>query len=166
MKRVILLLSALTFYGGAANADLVRQGSWVTDSKVNKMTDETDFIAINTSPDTYIKSGSQRDTSLVLRCNSNKTEVFLSFHDFMGSTDPAITIRLDGGKPVKRTWGGGEGEDSAFSPNPVQLVKELSKHKKAIFGFEPYGSTMQVVEFDLTGMDKILDKLSESCNWS
>lgn len=34
-----------------------------------------------------------------------------------------------------------------------------------ILGFEPYGSTMQVVEFDLTGADSIAKEISSSCKW-
>ena len=83
----------------------------------------------------------------------------------MGSDNPRITVRLNGGKPVKSVWGGGEGGDSAFAPQPIQFIKTLAKHKKAIFGFEPYGSTMQVVEFDLSEIDKVVEKISQSCNW-
>ncbi|WP_252496648.1 type VI secretion system-associated protein TagO [Escherichia coli] len=129
------------------------------------MTDQTDFVALNLSPDSYNKAGTDRATSLVLRCSDNKTDAYLSFNDYMGSDNPRITVRLDGGKPVKSAWGGGEGGDSAFAPQPIQFIKTLAKHKKAIFGFEPYGSTMQVVEFDLSEIDKVVEKISQSCNW-
>lgn len=164
MKKV-LAIAFLGLLSTAANAGTESTGAWVTKSKTNKMTDETDFVALNTSSDTYNKDGLTRETTLVLRCASNKTDAYLSFHDFMGSDDPYITMRLDGGKPTKKIWGGGEGGDAAFSPQAVSFIKELSKHKKAIFGFEPYGSTMQVVEFDLTGIDKVAESLSEACKW-
>lgn len=164
MKKV-LAIAFLGLLSTAANAGTESTGAWVTKSKTNKMTDETDFVALNTSSDTYNKDGLTRETTLVLRCASNKTDAYLSFHDFMGSDDPYITMRLDGGKPTKKIWDGGEGGDAAFSPQAVSFIKELSKHKKAIFGFEPYGSTMQVVEFDLTGIDKVAESLSEACKW-
>lgn len=141
-----------------ANAGVEKLGPWITKSEINKMTDQTDFVALNLSPDSYNKAGTDRATSLVLRCSDNKTDAYLSFNDYMGSDNPRITVRLDGGKPVKSVWGGGEGGDSAFAPQPIQFIKTLAKHKKAIFGFEPYGSTMQVVEFDLSEIDKVVEK--------
>ncbi|MEB7910347.1 type VI secretion protein, partial [Escherichia coli] len=84
-----------------------------------------DFVALNLSPDSYNKAGTDRATSLVLRCSDNKTDAYLSFNDYMGSDNPRITVRLDGGKPVKSVWGGGEGGDSAFAPQPIQFIKTL-----------------------------------------
>jgi len=164
MKKV-LLLALVIGTSFSANAGVEKFGSWITKSETNKMTDQTDFVAINTSPDIYNKAGSSRETSLVLRCSENKTEVYLSFSDYMGSDSPRVTIRLDGGKPVKKAWGGGEGGDAAFAPQPIQFIKELAKHKKVIFGFEPYGTTMQVVEFDLSETDKVMENLSQACKW-
>lgn len=163
MKRLILALVIGASF--SANAGVEKVGSWITKSETNKMTDQTDFVALNTSPDTYNKAGSTRETTLVLRCSDNKTDVYLSFSDYMGSDSPRITMRLDDGKPVKKTWGGGEGGDAAFAPQPIQFIKELAKHKKVIFGFEPYGTTMQVVEFDLSEIDKVLENLSQACEW-
>lgn len=164
MKK-IAMAALLGCLSTTASAEVVNIGAWSAKSETNKMTDETDYVALNTSSDTYNKDGSSRDTTLVLRCSSNKTEAYLSFDDFMGSRDPVVTLRLDGGKPTKKTWSGGEGGDAAFAPQAIQFIKELSKHKKAIFGFEPYGSTMQIVEFDLTGIDKVAEKLASSCKW-
>ncbi|MCK7194588.1 type VI secretion protein [Enterobacter kobei] len=164
MKKIVMA-AFLGCLSATASADLESVGAWSTKTETNKMTDETDYVALNTSSDKYSKDGLSRDTTLVLRCDGNKTDAYLSFDDFMGSRDPVVTMRLDGGKPTKKTWNGGEGGDAAFAPQAIQLIKELSKHKKAIFGFEPYGSTMQVVEFDLTGIDKVAEKLARSCKW-
>ncbi|EAO9733397.1 hypothetical protein BRR58_17625 [Salmonella enterica] len=163
MKRFILALIIGASFSASAGVD--KFGPWIAKSETNKMTDQTDFAAINTSTDTYSKAGSTRETSLVLRCTDNKTEAYLSFSDYMGSDDPGITMRLDDGKPVKRTWGGGEGGDAAFVPQPIGFIKELAKYKKVIFGFEPYGTTMQIVEFDLSEIDKVIENLSQACKW-
>ncbi|WP_270993983.1 hypothetical protein [Klebsiella pneumoniae] len=58
-----------------------------------------------------------------------------------------------------------EGGEAAFSPKAIPFIKDISSHKKMILGFEPYGSTMQVVEFDLTGADSIAKEISSSCKW-
>ena len=137
-KFIIAFVISASF---TANAGVEKLGPWITKSEINKMTDQTDFVALNLSPDSYNKAGTDRATSLVLRCSDNKTDAYLSFNDYMGSDNPR------------------------FAPQPIQFIKTLAKHKKAIFGFEPYGSTMQVVEFDLSEIDKVVEKISQSCNW-
>lgn len=71
-----------------ANAGVEKLGPWITKSEINKMTDQTDFVALNLSPDSYNKAGTDRATSLVLRCSDNKTDAYLSFIDYMGSDNP------------------------------------------------------------------------------
>lgn len=112
-----------------------------------------------------MRQGIERSTSIVLRCREGKTEAYLSVDEYMGIDDPLITIRFDGGKPQKRRWSAAEGGEAAFSPKAISFIKDISSHKKMILGFEPYGSTMQVVEFDLTGADSIAKEISSSCKW-
>lgn len=162
-KAITLILIALSF--GASAEEMQNEGSWYYKKDVNKMTDATDVVAITSTKDIYSKKGIERRTSLVMRCKENTTDAYLSLNDYIGNDDPGITLRFDDGKPEKRTWSGGEGGDSAFAPNAVSFIKELTKHKKLIAGFEPYGSTMQIVEFDLTGVDKIAQEISKACNW-
>ncbi|MCD9782411.1 hypothetical protein LVR37_27055, partial [Klebsiella pneumoniae] len=73
-----------------------------------------------------------------------------------------ITLPSDRRVQKNLTTTGGE---AAFSPKAISFIKDISSHKKMILGFEPYGSTMQVVEFDLTGADSIAKEISSSCKW-
>lgn len=141
MKYLFVALMAVSF-SIMAEDGLQQEGGWYFKSQNNKMTDSTDVVAINSSKDTYTKQGSERNTSLVLRCRENKTDAYISVNDYLGSDSPQITIRFDGGKPAKSLWKGGEGGDAAFAPNAVSFIKDIASHKKAIIGFEPYGSTM------------------------
>ncbi|EOT7463035.1 type VI secretion system-associated protein TagO [Klebsiella pneumoniae] len=165
MKKILLALLAASIPLASHGADYVTEGAWQVKKEENKMTDNTDVVAINRSSDVYMRQGIERSTSIVIRCKENKTEAYLSVSEYMGSDDPVVTVRLDGGKPQKRTWSGAEGGEAAFSPKPVSFIKEISSHKKMIVGFEPYGVTMQVVEFDLTGIDSIAKEIASACKW-
>lgn len=165
MKKLMLALFAVLMPLVSNGAEYVAEGAWQVKKEENKMTDKTDVVAINRSPDVYTRQGIERSTSIVIRCKENKTEAYLSVSEYMGSDDPVVTVRLDGGKPQKRTWSGAEGGEAAFNTKPVSFIKEISSHKKMIVGFEPYGSTMQVVEFDLAGIDSIAKEISNACKW-
>lgn len=165
MKKTILALCVAAIPLVSTGAEYVTEGSWQVKKEENKMTDMTDVVAINRSPDIYMRQGIERSTAIVLRCREGKTEAYLSVDEYMGIDDPLITIRFDGGKPQKRRWSAAEGGEAAFSPKAISFIKDISSHKKMILGFEPYGSTMQVVEFDLTGADSIAKEISSSCKW-
>lgn len=165
MKKTILALCVAAIPLVSTGAEYVTEGSWQVKKEENKMTDMTDVVAINRSPDVYTRQGIERSTSMVIRCKENNTEAYLSVSEYLGSDDPVVTVRFDGGKPQKRTWTGAEGGEAAFSNKAVSFIKEMSSHKKMIVGFEPYGSTMQVVEFDLTGIDSIAAEISSACKW-
>lgn len=163
-KQVLGLVLAITSFGIAAG-ELQQEGNWYFKTQANKMTDATDIVATNSTKDIYIKQGLERNTSLVLRCKENKTDAYLSVSDYLGNDSPTVTVRFDDAKPVKQRWSSAEGGDAAFAPNAPAFIKELTKHKKLIAGFEPYGSTMQIVEFDLTGIDKIASQVADACKW-
>ncbi|EIY2678705.1 hypothetical protein MMK78_005601 [Raoultella planticola] len=165
MKKTILAFFIAAMPLLSNGADFVAEGTWQVKKEENKMTDKTDVVAINRSPDVYTRQGIERSTSIVIRCKENKTEAYLSVSEYLGSDDPVVTVRFDGGKPQRRTWNGAEGGEAAFSNKAVSFIKEMSSHKKMIVGFETYGSTMQVVEFDLTGIDSIAKEISSACKW-
>ncbi|MFY2735933.1 type VI secretion system-associated protein TagO [Pseudocitrobacter faecalis] len=169
MKLESILIGVAFTMGAAssvvADADVKNVGSWVIHKDSNKLTDATDVVVMNYSKDSYSKDGMRRSATLVLRCMNSKTDVFLSFDDYLGIDDPKITVRFDDAKAVSSRWAGGEGGDSAFSPQPIKFLKAMASHKKVIFGFEPYGSVTQVAEFDLSLSDEALQEVSKSCNW-
>lgn len=164
MKKVLATILCLTSFCTAAN-EMQEEGAWYFKKQINKMTDKTDMVASTSTRDVYTKNSIERSSSLVIRCKENKTDAYLSLDDYLGTSDPRITIRFDDGKPVKQRWLGAEGGDAAFAPNATSFIKDLAKHKKVIIGFEPYGSVMKAVEFDLTGTDKVAAQIAEACNW-
>lgn len=163
-KRICAIILAIVSFN-VASTEMQQEGSWYYKKQENKMTDKTDIFASTSTKDVYTRQGLERYVSLVVRCKENKTDAYISLYDYLGSGQPQITIRFDDGKPVKSRWTSAEGGDAAFAPNAVSFIKDLAKHKKVIIGFEPYGSTMQAVEFDLTGSDKMAVQIAEACGW-
>lgn len=165
MKRVLTAAIFLMVSFSSMSADPQMEGAWFYEKSTNKMTDATEMFATTTSRDVYTRSGLDRNTTLVVRCSENKTEAYLSTDDYLGSREPFVTIRFDDEKPRRQQWVSAEGGNAAFAPNAISLIRKIGSHKKLIAGFEPYGSTMQVVEFDLSGSGKIAGMIADSCGW-
>lgn len=149
----LLLLSSSTLA-----ADYERLGDWSIKKEENKLTDKTDYFAILSAKD--------QDVSLILRCQNNSTEAFLSMEDYMGSGyGSKVTIRADKGKPVSQTWGIGEGGTSLFAPKAVTFIKSLTGKSNLITGYSPYGKSQLIAEFNLEKIDTVAKEISSACNW-
>ncbi|OZZ80448.1 hypothetical protein CDA31_26985, partial [Klebsiella pneumoniae] len=68
MKKTILALFIVSMPLVSIAAEYVTEGAWQVKKEQNKMTDNTDVVAINRSPDVYTRQGIERSTSLVIRC--------------------------------------------------------------------------------------------------
>ncbi|MFB0770383.1 type VI secretion system-associated protein TagO [Proteus cibi] len=157
MKK-ILLISVLSLSSSVFAADHQKVGDWLVSKEENKLTDKIDYYAILSAKD--------QDVSLVLRCQNDKTEAYLSMRDYIGSGyNSKVTLRIDKEKPLTQSWGIGEGGTSLFVPKPVSLIKSLVGKKSLISGYSPYGKTQVIAEFDLENIDTIAKEISSACNW-
>ncbi|MDC9588354.1 type VI secretion system-associated protein TagO [Xenorhabdus sp. XENO-10] len=154
----ILVVASLLLSSSVFASNYEKLGDWSVRKEENKLTDQTDYYAILPATD--------RDVSLVLRCQNNKTEAYLSMKDYMGGGHGSkVTLRLDKGKPIVQTWGMGERGTSLFAPKSLQLIQSLVGKKNMIVGYEPYGKSQTIAEFNIDNIDVIATSISSACNW-
>jgi hypothetical protein len=107
---------------------------------------------------------------LVIRCKSRATDVFINTGSLPFDPDRggkfSVRLRLDDGQPFTQYWNESSSYDSLFSPDPIELAKELAAAKKLAFEFTPMGSGPVATWFDLTGLDVMMAKVSDACGWS
>lgn len=164
MKRILLVIASLISM--PVLSEPVTIGSWTYKKESNKLTDRTDFLSTNRSTNSYSKNGRDMSATLVIRCSSDNTNLFISTDDYLGASSPKISVRLDNEKPVTSQWNIDEKGGTVFTRKPIGLIKDLTKHKKLVIGFETYGSTMESLEFDLSGIDSIAQEVSTACGWT
>lgn len=158
VKKVFFVLSVL-LSSSAFASDYEQIGDWSINKEENKLTDKTDYYAILSAKD--------QNVSLILRCQNNKTEAYLSMEDYMGSGyGSKVTIRADKGKPVSQSWGIGEGGTSLFAPKATTFIKSLIGKKSLIAGYSPYGKSQLVAEFNIENVDVVAKEISSACGWN
>lgn len=157
VKKTIFVLS-LILSGSALAADSEQIGDWLISKEENKLTDKTDYYATLPAKD--------RDVALILRCQNNTTEAYLSMRDYMGGGySSKVTLRLDKEKPVHQSWGMGESGTSLFAPKAVSFIKSLTGKSNLITGYSPYGKSQVIAEFNLENIDTVAKEISSACNW-
>ncbi|WP_323115929.1 hypothetical protein [Klebsiella variicola] len=160
MKKVLIaaVLTTAPFLAIGDDSGVAKEGKWLMSKEENKLTDKVDIYGM--------LSASKGRGSLIIRCKNNTTDAYFSIDSYLGSDDStAITTRIDGAKPVKSSWVMGEGGDAAFPPKALSFIKSLHGKKELIVGYRPYGKSQLISEFDLSGIDNVIDGVSAACGW-
>ncbi len=111
---------------------------------------------------------------LVARCQSNKTEVFIQWRDYLGDDSSSVyeewkyvTERVGDRPSVTRKWGISTNNESTFAPNsPIALLKRMVQANRFIAQVTPYNESPVTGIFNTAGLRNALVPLMQACNWS
>jgi type VI secretion system VasI family protein len=110
--------------------------------------------------------GKPTSAHLILRCNDNETDVYVTWPGYLGSFDPIdVTYKIDDGSVIKEKWTPSSNGKAAFSRKPIDLIKKISTAKKAIFKISGYGKTANEAEFNIYGAEEAMEEISLACGW-
>ena len=122
------------------------------------MTDERKIFISLPSTDKVLNSiGSREFAKLVIRCQKNSIEAFISTPTYNGDSS-YIGTRWSGGKPSYGYWNKAVGGDAFFSPDPKSFVKELKENSSLVFQWSPYQKKAVAVTFSLSEFQSYLEK--------
>jgi len=149
----------------------VENGKWEVEENVSPM-DGSRAVYLNLKADQSVPGIPELNgfPLMVIRCKSRATDLFINTGSLPFDADRggkySVRLRLDDGQPFTQYWNASTGNDSLFSPNPIELAKELAAAKKLAFEFTPLGSVSEATWFDLTGLDGLIGKVADTCGWS
>jgi hypothetical protein len=160
-----------TAVAGEGPATSVENGKWEAEENVSPL-DGSRAVYLNLKAEQSVPgmAGLGGFPLMVIRCKSRATDVFINTGSLPFDPDSggkySVRLRLDDGQPFTQYWNESAGYDSLFSPNPIELAKELAAAKKLAFEFKPLGSVPVATWFDLTGLDGLIGKVADACGWS
>lgn len=137
-------------------------GNWAVSRGTSKMDDSKRFSALLLPPDGELN----KDPVLSLSCSENSTRAIIFWESFLGSKDTVkVQYRIDK-KPAKiESWPMATDNKSTFAPRDIAFAKSLRGAKTLVARVSTYSQGTRTVEFDLTGVDKVVDELAATCNW-
>lgn len=146
----------------AKGSGLTKVGNWVVFRGTSKMDDSKRFSALLLPPDGEF----DKDPVLSLSCQENSTRALIAWEVFLGSQDTVkVQYRIDK-KPAKtESWPMATDNKSTFAPRDIAFAKSLRGAKSLIARVNTYSQGRRTAEFDLTGVDEVLDELAATCNW-
>lgn len=137
-------------------------GQWQLTSKINPMDDSKMALAVLNS-DTIV-SRDQKPVTLVVRCKSNKTQLFVNWRSELDS-DVKIMTRLGGAEPALLNWTLSEDNRATFRSWPIDFVKKMMKVDTLSIQAKQTDKPAITVKFDLEGVGNALKEVRKACNW-
>jgi hypothetical protein len=141
----------------------VLTGDWVTETSVNPMDDSTTVTAMLAAHEGKGIYGD--DIYIVLRCKNHDVDVLILWESYLGSDDPQITTRIGDGPAQTMRWDVSTDNQTSFSKSPELLIDSLSlAGDRYVAQVVPYGESPITAVFNLTGIEKAAEQVTDNCS--
>ena len=106
---------------------------------------------------------------LVVRCISNRTEVFV----FTGSAlkiepdteDHTVTYRFDDESERSERWPDSAEHDALFAPDGTVIAQRVLGAQTLRFGYTPHNAAPVVAQFSVSGLRELIEPVAKDCGW-
>tara|TARA_R110001583_G_scaffold31978_2_gene108998 strand:+ start:6083 stop:6697 length:615 start_codon:yes stop_codon:yes gene_type:complete len=139
-------------------------GKWSVRDERNPI-DDTRTVSLSLIADS---GASKWDKPVVLfvRCQSNETDMFIVWNDYLGMGTSRVTARVGSARAETKSWLNSTDNQATFYPSSViGYVKKMMASPSFVAQVTPYNESPVTVTFDLTGMSNALAPLRETCKW-
>jgi type VI secretion system protein VasI len=138
------------------------KGKWDVSVDVNPIDDSQTVTLIldsNSKTSRYRKA-----PYMVLRCQSNETDLYIGWNDYLGSKADILT-RVGKNKAKTSRWSLSTDKKASFHPEAIPFIKEMLKSNKLIAQVTPYNESPVTAVFDTSGLNNVIKPLRETCGW-
>lgn len=136
---------------------------WMSQVTTNPL-DDSQRVVLVAESDAVAGFGDR--VALILRCESNKTEAFIRWHDYLGLDDIRVTTRLGEQEAQTQTWTVSTDREASFYPgSPIPWIRAMTEVETLVVQTTPYGENPVTAQFDVRGLAEELAPLREACNW-
>ena len=147
-------------------------GGWRVSRSTNALDDSTTVVAVLNATE-GVGGIMPEPISLIARCQSNTTEVYINWYDFLGDDDlgnprssrKRVTYRFPPADAETEMWGVSTDNDSTFVARAIPFLRTMVESDRLVAQTTPYNEAPSTAIFDLTGARSALEPLAETCNW-
>ena len=138
-------------------------GKWKVSAEINPVDDSKTVTLILVADSGRSKWG--RPVALVARCMSDKTELYISWNDYLGSSANVLT-RIGSSAALTKRWGLSTDKQASFHPRgTIAFMKEMMGSDRLVAQVTPYNENPVTAVFDTSGLENAIQPLRETCNW-
>jgi type VI secretion system protein VasI len=102
---------------------------------------------------------------LIIRCKSNETDLYIVWHDYLGSEAYVLT-RIGDEKAETKEWSlSTKSEATIYPASPIAFIKKVMTHDQLIAEVTPYNENPVTLIFKTTGLVNAIKPVQETCHW-
>ena len=141
----------------------VGAGAWQVSDETNPV-DDTRTVVLRLVA-TSGQSVYGKPIVLVLRCQSHKTEAYMSWGSYLGD-EAQVTVRVGSGEAKTKRWDVSTDHTGTFyHGDMVAFIRELVAADRFVAQVTPYNESPITAVFELTGLPTAVKPLREDCGW-
>jgi type VI secretion system protein VasI len=139
-------------------------GKWSSSSETNPVDDSTTVVLSLTADEGRSRMMGE-PIVLIIRCRSNKTELYINWNDYLGE-DVKVLTRVGDSAAVKKLWSVSTNRQSSFYfGSPIEFIKTLIGADRLVAQVTPYQESQVTAIFDIRGLAEAIKPLQATCGW-
>jgi len=139
------------------------KGKWRVSVETNPVDDSKTVVLALRADSGKSKWG--KPVTLIARCKSNTTELYISWNDYLGRNGEVLT-RVGSQDAVTKDWGLSTDSQATFHPRgTISFIKKMKEADKLVAQITPYNESPVTAVFDTAGLENAIKPLRETCNW-
>lgn len=151
--------------GGNESSNAENSG-WLCNKDFAKIDNSASISCSKLSSDSLSSGDFEGHAIITVRCKDNETDVLLGWPHFLGSSEPHIVETKIDNQPIeKKKWVNSSNGKAVFRSSPIKWLKTMKDGKRLIVRLKPYQRGLEELEFDITGINDVIDQVSEICKW-
>lgn len=145
----------------SANAARFAEGSWQV-SEGKSPTDGTPTL-------TAVLEALGGKAALILRCQRQRTEVYVTVQSYVGAAQPLpVTYTINDGPPIETRWLPAQEGNALFVPTStaaIDFVRALPEQGTLSLTVHDFIGRGQQLQYKLGPVTELRDKIAASCQW-
>lgn len=138
------------------------KGKWKVSVDVNPIDDSKTVTLVLVADSGKNRWGNP--VFLVARCQSNSTDLYIGWNDYLGS-EADVLARVGDNKAVTQRWSMSTDKKASFHRKPIPFLKEMLTSPKLVAQVTPYNESPVTAIFNTAGLENAIKPLRETCSW-
>ena len=132
-------------------ANMCKQGNWIIGEDTDPMDDSKRVIMVLYSEN---KGTWGKPYTLVISCEHNRTELYITWNKYISDNSPKVTVRLDKKRAQTYSWSKSADETATFHKgvSTVDFIKQLMRSETLVARVIPYRRAPITAIFDVKGL--------------
>lgn len=140
-------------------------GRWIVIQSTNPLDDSTRVVALLRASE-GAGGVSAEPITLTARCQSNSTEVYINWHDFLVDDEQRVIYRFPPTDAVTESWEVDADNNSTSVRRAIPFLRRMVESDRLVVQTTPYIKEPSTAIFDLTGAQAALEPIAEVCEWT